>query len=88
MKQKPGRVAPNRFGVYDPKGRLRGQVTAKATSATVARFHGVHGSVLGPSPDDGKLAWLAPLAEVSAAGAARSLSSKGATQTKIGGNNG
>lgn len=56
---KPGVIAPNRLGVYDSQGRLRGQVGPLATSSTAARFHGELGSKLGPGPD-GKQAWLAP----------------------------
>jgi len=56
---KPGVIAPNRLGVYDSQGRLRGQVGPKATASTAARFHGQLGSKLGKGPD-GKQAWLAP----------------------------
>lgn len=58
---RPGVIAPNRFGVYDGRGRLRGQVGPKATASTAARFHGQLGSKLGKGPD-GKPAWLAPKA--------------------------
>jgi len=56
---KPGVIAPNRLGVYDGQGRLRGQVGPLATASTAARFHGQLGSKLGKGPD-GKQAWLAP----------------------------
>jgi hypothetical protein len=55
----PGKIAPNRLGVYDGQGRLRGQVGPLATASTAARFHGQLGSKLGKGPD-GKQAWLAP----------------------------
>lgn len=58
---RPGVIAPNRLGVYDGQGRLRGQVGPKATASTAARFHGQLGSKLGKGPD-GKQAWLAPKA--------------------------
>jgi hypothetical protein len=56
---RPGVIPPNRLGVYDGQGRLRGQVGPKATASTAARFHGQLGSKLGKGPD-GKQAWLAP----------------------------
>jgi len=56
---KPGKIAPNRLGVYDSQMRLRGQVGPLATSSTAARFHGELGSKIGTGPD-GKQAWLAP----------------------------
>jgi hypothetical protein len=59
---RPGVIAPNRLGVYDGQGRLRGQVGPKATASTAARFHGQLGSKLGKGPD-GKQAWLAPTAD-------------------------
>jgi hypothetical protein len=57
----PGKIAPSRLGVYDGKGRLRGQVGPLATASTCARFHGQLGSKIGKGPD-GKPAWLAPKA--------------------------
>ncbi len=94
----PGVVPDGKVGVYDGKGRLRGLVGPKATSATASRFHGQLGSTLGTK--DGKPAWLAPtLGEISAQGSATpgatgdtlaDVSSRGvtATQVKTGGSNG
>lgn len=42
---KPGRVAPNKIGVFDHHGNLGGQVGKLATAATVARF-GAYGARL------------------------------------------
>jgi hypothetical protein len=56
---KPGTIGAGKLGVYDHRGRLRGQVGPKATAATAARFTGQHGSKLGTGPD-GKPAWLGP----------------------------
>lgn len=88
---KPGTIKPGRLGVYDSKGRLRGQVGPKATAATASRFHKQLGSKLGTV--DGRPAWIAPtLAEVSAKGSATpgatgdtlaDVSSRGSTATKI-----
>jgi hypothetical protein len=88
----PGTIGEGKLGVYDHKGRLRGQVGKLATSATVSRFIGQHGAKLGTK--DGRPAWLAPmtLAETSAKGTAApdddgdtlaDISAKGATATKI-----
>ena len=88
---KPGRVGDGKIGVYDSRGRLRGQVGPNATSFGVARFHKQLGSTLGTK--DGRPAWLAPtLADVSAQGSATpgstadtlaGRSSRGATATTI-----
>jgi hypothetical protein len=48
----------NRVPIYDHKGRMRGHVGHKASSATVSRFIGLHGAKLGKK--DGRDAWLGP----------------------------
>lgn len=68
-KRKTGEVPPNKIGVYDASGNLRGHVGPKATSVTATRFTEQHGAVLGEK--DGRKAWLTPNqkynAEISAA---------------------
>ena len=93
----PGEIGKGKLGVYDGKGRLRGQVGPKATAATASRFHKQLGSKIGPGPD-GSPAWLAPtLADGSSKGSAtpgaqgdtladKSAESVTATQIKSGGN--
>jgi hypothetical protein len=54
----PGKIGEHKLGVYDGKGRLRGQVGVKASSATASRFHGQLGSTIGKV--NGRKAWLAP----------------------------
>jgi hypothetical protein len=88
---KPGVIAPNRIGVYDGKGRLRGQVGPRATAVTASRFTGQRGMKLGKV--NGRDAWIGPtLAEVSAQGTSTpgstgdtiaDISSRGATATQI-----
>jgi len=57
MKQrKPGTVREGRIPIFDDEGRMRGNVGAKATSVTVARFTGRHGATLGKK--NGKPAWI------------------------------
>jgi hypothetical protein len=63
---KSGQIPDGKFGVYDGKGNLRGQVGPKATQATAARF-GANKAEL--KQKDGRLAWVGQtLAEVSATG--------------------
>jgi hypothetical protein len=52
----PGEIPSNKIGVYDHKGRMRGQVGALATSATAARFSGTLNNKLGTK--DGRPAWI------------------------------
>ena len=54
----PGVVPESRIPIYDHKDRMRGHVGPKATSVTVARFTGQHGSKLGKR--DGREAWISP----------------------------
>jgi hypothetical protein len=56
MKIKPGQVPPNRIGVYDHHGTLKGVCGPKATSVTAARFGVGHGAVLGRV--GGRPAWI------------------------------
>jgi len=56
--RKPGEVPPNRIGVYDAAGHLRGHVGPKATSVTAARLTEQHGAKLGKK--NGRTAWLSP----------------------------
>jgi hypothetical protein len=59
----PGHIPDGRLGVYDARGRLRGQVGKLATSVTARRF-GLRNPVLGQV--DGRPAWRdQTLAEVS-----------------------
>jgi hypothetical protein len=55
-KIKPGQIASNKIGVYDHKGRLRGQVGMKATSVTASRLSGTADNKLGTK--DGRPAWI------------------------------
>ena len=80
----------SRIPIYDTKGHMRGHVGHKASSATVSRFTGTNNNKLGKK--NGRTAWLATLAEVSAQGTATpgstadtlaGVSSKGATATQI-----
>jgi hypothetical protein len=52
----PGRIGDGKLGVYDHKGRLRGQVGKLATSVTAARFTGTTNNTLGKK--DGRDAWI------------------------------
>ncbi len=54
---KPGTIPSNKVGVYDAKGRLRGLVGTKATSATASRFSGTLDNTLGTK--NGRTAWIA-----------------------------
>ncbi len=56
--RKTGAIPPNRLGVYDHRGRLKGIVTGRATSVTAARFTGVHGAEL--VTIGGRRAWKSP----------------------------
>jgi hypothetical protein len=56
--RKPGTVREGRIPIYDHEGHMRGHVGPHATSATVARFVGRHGSTLGKR--DGRHAWIGP----------------------------
>jgi hypothetical protein len=59
---RPGAVQHGRLAIIDGKGRHRGTVGPRATSATVARFIGQHGAKLGRGPN-GKHAWIGPKAD-------------------------
>ena len=57
-KDPPGTFPKHHTPIYDHKGRLRGRVGNLASSITVARFTGQHGSKLGKK--DGRTAWISP----------------------------
>lgn len=52
----PGQIGEGKLGVFDHKGRLRGQVGKLATNATAARFTGTLDNKLGKK--DGRPAWI------------------------------
>ncbi len=88
---KPGVLADNKVGVYDRKGRLRGQVGRLATQVTASRF--LNGRPASLQKVNGRGAWQETLASVSAAGTAQpgstadtiaGYSSRGATNKIIG----
>ncbi len=54
--RKPGTISPNRIGIYDRRGNLRGHVGRTATQATVARFIGHPNAKLGKV--NGRTAWI------------------------------
>lgn len=55
---KPGTIGEHHIPIYDHNGHLRGRVGPKASSVTVARFTGTHGSEL--RTIRGRKSWVSP----------------------------